>query len=266
MKKHFGLIHNLLIATASIFTSSVLNVEPIFAATFAVSNSEVEIENFSQIPSDVATFTNTETLTNATDGMVRAIANTDADFLQIPPFATNANLSLAFGENQAYLALAESQSEIIGNFEIEEDTNFSFDFSAFLNLETSIDNPSRENARASGDISLLLFDIENNSILDFVNLTGNLTTEGENDFIALQTSDTVNINQAIADSNFGGKEEFLVSFVEGSVERYFADETNLALIEFKRNRVRVKASEPSINLALLVSSGVIGLVLKPRRK
>ena len=50
------------------------------------------------------------------------------------------------------------------------------------------------------------------------------------------------------------------------MNRYFADDTNLALIEVKRNRVKVTAPEPSINLALLLSSGAIGLVLKRRRK
>lgn len=266
MNKNLGLIQNFFLVTAPILASSIFVISPSKAATFAISNSQVGFENFSQIPSDVATFTDTDTLTDGENGRVRAIANASANFLQIPPLAVNSNLSLAFGENQDYLGLAESQSEIIGNFDIEADTNFTFDFSAFLNLETSIDNPPGENARASGDISFLLFDIENNNVLDFFSLTGNLSTEGENDFIALQKSDRVNISQRVVDTNFGGNEESLVAFVGGSYKRNFTDETNLALIEFKRNRVRVTAPEPSISLALLVSSGVIGVVLKRRRK
>lgn len=266
MNKKIRLIQNFFLVAAPILASSAFGISPSKAATFAISNSQVEFENFSQISSDFVSFTDTDTLTDSKNGSVRAIANANVDFLEAPAFATNTNLSLAFGENQDYLGLADSQSEIIGNFDIQADTNFSFNFSAFLNLETSIDNPPAENARASGDISFLLFDLENNNILDFFSLTGNLTTEGENDFIGLQTSERVNISQAVADTNFGGNEESLVAFIRGKYERNFANETNLALIEFKRNRVRVTAPEPSISLALLVSSGVIGVVLKRRRK
>ncbi|MEO1372807.1 MAG: hypothetical protein AAFW70_00470 [Cyanobacteria bacterium J06635_10] len=268
MNKNLKLIKNLFLVAAPILASSVVGVSPSKAATFALSNSEVEFTNFSQIPLEVDTAANFNTDTVGKGGIVTAIADAEAEavFLEVPPFARNENLSLAFGENRDYLGLAESQSEIRGEFDIKAGTNFSFDFSADLNLLTSIDNPPAENARASGDISFLLFDIENNNVLDFFSLTGNLVTSGDNDFIALQKSDNVNLNQAGANRDFVGNQESLVALIEGKYQRNFADETNLALIEVKRNRVRVTAPEPSINLALLVSSGVIGVVLKRRRK
>lgn len=266
MNKNIKLIQNFFLVATPIFASSALGILPAKAATLAFSNSEVEFTNFSQAPSNVGTFTDTETLTIGNGGSVVATAEAEAFFLQVPPFATNSNLSLAFGENQDYLGFAESESEIIGNFDIEAGTNFSFDFTANLNLLTSIDNPPTENARASGDISFFLFDIENNTVLDFLSLTGNLVTEGDNDFIAFQKSDNVNLSQAFANRDFGGQQESLVAFIEGSVKRDFADETNLALIEVKRNRVRVTAPEPSTSLVLLISSGVIGVLLKRRRK
>ncbi len=266
MNKNLKLIQNLFIVTAPILASSILGISPAKAATLAFSNSEVEFTNFSQTPSSVSTSTDADTLTIGNGGSVVAIAQAEAFFLQVPAFATNSNLSLAFGENQDYLGFAKSQSQIIGNFDIEAGTSFSFDFVASLNLLTSIDNPPTENARASGDIFFLLFDIENNTVLDFLSLMGNLVTEGDNDFIAFQKSDNVNLSQAVANRDFGGKEESLVAFIEGSVKRDFADETNLALIEVKRNRVRVTAPEPSTSLALLVSGSIIGVVLKRRRK
>ncbi len=268
MNKNLRLIQNFFLIAAPILASSVLSISPSKAATFGLSNSEVRFTNFSQIPLRVDTFADFDTSTVSKGGEVGATANAEAefDFLTIPPFATNSNLSFAFGENQDYLGLAESESEIRGEFDIKADTNFSFDFLALLNLETSIDNPPTENARASGDISFLLFDIENETVLDSFSLIGNLVTEGDNDFVALQKSDSINVAQKIAQPNFGGKEESLIAFVEGSVNRYFTDDTNLALIEVKRNRVKVTAPEPSINLALLVSSGVITLAWKRRRK
>lgn len=266
MNKNLRLIQKFFLVTAPVLASSVLNISPSKAATFGYSNSEVTFTNFSQIPSNVATFSDTDTLVDGNGGSVIAEAEALPIFLRIPPFATNSNKSLAYGENQDYLGLAESESEIIGNFDIEADTNFSFDFLALLNLGTSIDNPPAENVRVSGDIFFELWDIDNNTVLDYFALAGNLVTEGDNDFVAFEKSDNVNVRQAEADGDSGGKEESLIAYVEGSVDRYFASETNLALIEVKRNRVRVTAPEPSISLALLVSSGVIGVVLKPRRK
>ncbi len=266
MNKNLRLIPNFFLVAAPILASFVLGVSASKAATFGLSNSEVELINFSQIPENVDTFGGVNIETIGKGGMVKAVADADAEFFIIPPFATNSNISYAYGENQDYLGLAESESEIIGYFDIKADTDFSVDYAAILNLETSIDNPPAENARASGDISFFLYDIDNEKVLDYFNLTGNLVTEGDNDFVGFKKSDNVNVVQKISQPNFGGKEESLIAFVEGSVSRYFADDTNLALLEVKRNRVRVKAPEPSISLALLVSSGVIGVVLKRRRK
>ncbi len=266
MNKNFGLIKNLFVAAAPILASSVLGVSPSKAATFASSESNVVFENFSQNFSSGSTFAAADVSTVSMGGSVGAQAQAIAIFSEVPAFAANSNFTEAFGENQDYLASAETESQIIGVFDIETDTDFSFDFSADLNLETSIDNPPAENARASGDISFFLFDIDNNAVLDFFNLSGNLTTEGENDFIASQISDNVELSQTSANADFEGNEESLMAFVEGSYERNFENVTNLALIESKRNRVTVKAPEPSISLALLVSSGIVGVVFKRRRK
>ncbi|MEM9925416.1 MAG: hypothetical protein AAF915_16960 [Cyanobacteria bacterium P01_D01_bin.50] len=266
MNKNLKLIQNFFLVVTPILASSVFGISPSKATTFASSNSRVEFENFSQITTFEVIFSDTDTLSLEKGGTVTAIANAEAVFLENPVSANNTNLSLAFGENQNYLGLAESLSAIRGNFDIEAGTKFSFDFLANLNLQTSINNPPAENARTSGDISFLLFDIEKNNVLDFFRLTGNLVTEGDNDFIALQKSDNVNLREVDSNRDFSGNQESLMASVEGEYKRYFADETNLALIEVKRNRVAVKAPEPSINLALLVSTGVIGVLLKRRRK
>lgn len=267
MNKNFGLIKNFFLVGAPILASSFLGVSPSKAATFALSESVAVFENFSQNPSNVNTFALADVSTSAMSGSVTAEAEAIAIFSEAPAFAINSNFTQALGENQDYLASAESESQLRGVFDIEADTNFSFDFESRLNLETSIDNPPAENARASGDISFFLFDIDNNTVLDFFNLSGNLVTEGDNDFIVSQISDNVNLSETSGNADFEGNEEFLEAFVEGSYKRKFENETNLALIEIKRNRVTVQeVPEPSISLALLVSSGIIGVVLKRRRK
>ncbi|AFY52962.1 PEP-CTERM putative exosortase interaction domain-containing protein [Rivularia sp. PCC 7116] len=266
MNTKHKLIQKLILVAAPVLASSVLAISPSRAATFALSAAEFEFENFSQSPSGVLASTDTDTFSFEENGVAEATAEANAIFLQSTEGGTNFNFTEAFGENQEYLAFAESESELIGSFEIEADNSFSFDFVANLDLATSIDNPPSENARAAGEISFFLFDIDNNTVLDSFDLIGNLTTEGDNDFVALQASDNVNFNQESVNPNFGGLEESLEASVEGSYKRLFTRNTNLALVEFKQNRVLVQAPEPSASLALLVSSGVIGVIMKRRRK
>ncbi|MDY6899633.1 MAG: PEP-CTERM sorting domain-containing protein [Cyanobacteriota bacterium] len=266
---NLSLTQKFFLVAAPVLAASILGVSPSRAATFASSTSEFEFNNFSQPPSTVETFTDTNAVPQVfgEDGIAETKAEADAIFVQVPPiFGANVNLSEASGENQTYSAFADSESRVVGNFEIQADTIFSFDFITDFNLATSIDNLPSENARASGDISFWLLDIENNTILDSFNLAGNIVTKGDNDFVELQASDNVSLNEPFINPNFGGLEESLEVSLSGSFERTFANQTNLALIESKRNTVLAKAPEPSTGLALLLSSSLIGFMLKRKRK
>ena len=269
MNKYSGLLKKFLLLTAPVITSSVLFSTPSKAATFAYSEGYSDFTEFSQNPSNVLTDAGAKTLAIDIDGgaTVSAIAEAEASFLIEPAEAENSSLSAAFGENQEYLGIAESEASVIGNFNIDANTNFSFDFFSNLELATSIDNPPQESARVSGDISFALIDRQSNDVLDFFNLVGNITTEGDDDFVALQKSDNVTINQKFDAPGFGGVQEFLTVSIEGELERFFTEETSLTLIEIERNRAEVKAVVPeaSSSLALLVSSAVIAVLLKRRR-
>ena len=189
-----------------------------------------------------------------------------ASFMVNPPEASNLSMSEALGEGRNYLGLAETEATVVGNFVVEADTPFSFDFSAELDLTTSIDAPPAENATASGDISWALVDTANNNVLDSFSLVGNLTTLGDNDFLALQASENIDLTDPVLDSNIGGNEEFITTVVDGRVERSYNEQRNLTLVELKRTEAKVTAPEPSTNIALLISSSLIGVALKRRRK
>lgn len=263
MKQYQGFTKRLLLVITGAIASCVLASSPSQAATFALSKGEVNFTNFSQSPSNVGTDTDTNTLTIAKDGIVRAFADANATFVAAPS-ASNSSLSLAFGEGRDYLGLAESEARVLGNFVVDAGKSFSFDFNANLNLQTKIDNPPAENARATGDISWAL--IANNSIIDFFSLMGNLTTLGDSDFIVAEESDNVTLSNSLPNFNFGGNKEFATASVQGSLQRFFADKTTLTLVEVKKNRTTVKVPEPSTSLALIFSCGVIGVALKGRRK
>ncbi|MEI2578194.1 hypothetical protein [Scytonema sp. PRP1] len=267
MKQYQAFTKSFLLLLTPCIASSMLAASPSQAATLARSEGVLEFTRFSQNPSTTGTATNTNTVTIANNGMVNAFANAEATFIVAPPTASNSSLSLAFGEGRDYLGLAESEVTVIGNFDVDANTPFSFDFKSNLNLETSIDNPQAENARAAGDISLALLDTTTNSTIDFFSLAGNLTTPGDDDFIAYQKSDNISLGNPVTTSNFGGNQESATASIQGSLQRYFANNTNLTLIEVKRNQARVTSvPEPSTCLALLFSCGVIAVASKGRRK
>lgn len=266
MKQYLQLAMRFWLLLTPAIACSMLTASPSQAATFASSQGLFNFTNFSQSPFQVITDTNTQTLAIAESGMVKALADAEAFFITTPPLASNSSLSQAFGKNRDYLGIANSQASVIGFFDVDAGKDFSFDFLANLNLFSSIDNPPAENARASGDISFALIDVNNNKILDLFSLAGNVVTEGNNDFVAYQNSANITLNNPSIISDFGGKQEFAQASIQGSLNRSFSNNTKIALIEVKRNRVRVAVPEPSTNIALLLSAIVIGARWKRQQK
>jgi hypothetical protein len=266
MKQYKKIVKGILLLATPMVASSILATSPSQAATLASSSGTLNFTRFSQSPTATSTKTDIEALViGIGSGMAAAFADAKAAFIVSPPTASNSSLSLALGEGRDYLGLANSQATVIGNFNVDAGTNFSFDFLGNLTLATSIDNPPAENARAAGDISFALFDRTNKSLLDFFSVAGNLTTEGDDDFIGVQKSDNVTFTNRDTNFNFGGKQEFATASFQGSLQRYFPNQTNLTLIEVKRNRARVSVPEPSTNIAAILVAGVVSVALKRQK-
>ncbi len=264
MKHYLQLTKQFLLVITPLLASSMLVTLPSRAATFASSEGKFQFTGFSQTPLRVVTSSDTSTSTIGESGSVIALAQAEAFFTQkFPAQAFNYSWSVARGENNAYLGEAESEASLLGVFNVKANSNFSFNFAGNLDLSTSIDNPSYENARASGEISFALFDTANDDILEFFSLSGNLITKGDGDFITYEKSDNVTLKNNLAPApSLGERQEFATASVQGFVKRTFASQTNLALIEVKKNKVMVKTPEPSTSLAFLLSCGVVGLVFK----
>ncbi|MDF5726442.1 MAG: hypothetical protein PUP91_39580, partial [Rhizonema sp. PD37] len=244
---------------------SVLITTPSLAVTFARSEGEFNLTNISEKPVETRTITDTNTITIAKDGMVDAFAQAQATF-QIPPQVSNLSLSEALGKGRDYLGNAQSQAVVIANFAVDANNSFSFDFTSNLNLQISIDNPPAEKAEATGEEYFTLIDTDKNSILDFFNIRGSLNTLADNDLIALQKSNNVTLNKLLSTSNFGDLQQQATANVQGSLQRFFANKTNIALVEVKRNQATVQVPEPSTNLALLWCCSVISFATKAKRK
>lgn len=280
--RRFFLLVTPLIATSSLLTS------PSQAATLALSEGEFYLKNFSLDPEVTATVNNANTSTIAKNGEVSATNNTNIDFLLEPPKVINKSLSQAFGENKNYSGLANAEGKVLGNFFVDAGESFSVDFTAFLDLETSIDEPA-ENAKASADIDFLLFDttditdpnllddfferILSNATsnikktpLDFFSLTANVNSFNDEDFITSRKSEYITLSNQDTQFNFGGNAEFATALFEGSLKRSFATPTNLTFIQVRRSQVKVSVPEPSTSLALLFLCALVAVATKARMK
>ncbi|MCV3214555.1 PEP-CTERM sorting domain-containing protein [Plectonema radiosum NIES-515] len=281
--QRFFLLVTPLIATSSLVTS------PTQAATLASSQGEFYLQNFSLDPEVTATTNNANISTIAKDSEVSATNNANIDFLLEPPEVINKSFSQAFGQNQNYLGLANADGKVLGNFFVDAGESFSVDFTAALDLETSIDKPAAENARASADISFLLFDttdIANQGLLDdfftqllsdttpntkktpldFFSLSGNLNSFNTNDFITSQKSEYFTLSKQDTQLNFGGKAEFATALFTGSIKRSFANPTNLTFIQVRKSQVKVSVPEPSTSLALLFVCALVAIATKSKLK
>jgi hypothetical protein len=277
--QRFFLLLTPLIATSSLVTS------PTQAATLASSQGEFYLKNFSLDPEVTATVNNANISLN---GEVSATNNTNIDFLLEPPEVINTSLSQAFGQNKNYLGLANAEGKVLGNFFVDAGDSFSVDFTAFLDLETSIDEPA-ENAKASADISFLLYDttditdqnlLDNffaqllsnpksnipKNPLDFFSLSGNLNSFNNNDFLNTKKSQNITLSNQDTQFNFGGNAEFATALFTGSLKRSFANPTNLTFIQVRKTQVKVSVPEPSTSLALLFLCALVAVATKAKLK
>jgi hypothetical protein len=288
MKKELRLAQSVLFFAAPLVTSSVLLVSPSLAATFASAEANVFLENFSQSPdsSTVSAKTNTVTMTpvgsvlDADEGenassvsagdSATAIAQADSLFFTNPPaFATNTNLSEAFGDQDNFFGFAQSEASVIGEFLLNPAPNstesFSFDFTAFFNLATS-----GEKSTAAADISLVVLggtdpNPANQTVFDFFSVSGELNTLGEDDLFSVDASDNFTLNTFLPSGDFGVdiEEESADLLAMGSYQRQFDRPTYLTFVETKETKATVQAStqvpEPASTLALVIFGGWLSL-------
>lgn len=291
MKTQLTIAQNLLSIAAPILASSVFAASPSMAATFASAQANVFIENFSQTPDDIGVSTQTNTvaivpasseansgndqnvLSSSIRNATNAIAEADAIFLSDnPAFAANSIFSNAFGEGQNFLGLAQSEASVLGRFLLDPEPDgtesFSFDFTAFFDLETS-----GVQSKAIADISFLVLggtepNHTNQTVFDFFSVSGALKTIGQDDVFSVEASDNFTLNTFLPSGEFGGdlEEESASVVAIGSYEREFRRPTYLTLVEAKRTEVTVKAPEPTSIFGLLVFGGLVRLTCRSKRR
>jgi hypothetical protein len=267
MNHHLNFSKVVSLVSTSLWASFVVISSPSYATTFALSEGKFKFVDFNQIPEDVFTNTNTNTVAVDSNGNATTNANANAEAIfNTVAFeaskASNLSRSTALGAGKNYLGLAESVADLKGIFKIAENTTFSFEFTADLNLETSIDNPGVESAKANGNIFLGLFDADKNTLFDSFYLGAGLNTPSDVDFLNFDISKNFSIKNSVTAISTGSKKESARASIEGFFKRTFTKKTNLALVEFKKNETRVSVPEASSFIALLFYSGIASISLK----
>jgi hypothetical protein len=83
MKVAFGIAQKFIQLVAPVVASSAVAISPAQAATFSFSGSQVNLFDFSAVSTAAETFTDTDTVAIAPDGVVNTDANADANFVLI---------------------------------------------------------------------------------------------------------------------------------------------------------------------------------------
>ncbi|MBK4731294.1 hypothetical protein JJD41_15705 [Oxynema sp. CENA135] len=244
---------------------------PVGAATLARSESSLEFYNFSHRAISGEVLLNTDSFVVKGDRASEVTAMSDATglFINEPSseqYIANFTRNLATGSGRHYFGIGESSAKIIGDFSILDDRPFSFNFNGFLSLETNVDSPRQEAARAGGDFSFFLIDLATDRILDRFDLSGYLSSTSDDDFLSFTLTDGVVVDRSENITSLEVNREQAIAALNGSWQRSFEQPTDLRLVELKRTYAEVSVPEPSFCFGLLLFGSWAGLNWKRRSR
>ncbi|MDJ0693720.1 hypothetical protein [Mastigocoleus sp. MO_188.B34] len=297
MKSYSVLVKKIGLRVTPFVTTWVLASSPGLAATLAGSYGDLFFTDFSQQETSALEAVNDADgfAESRTDDSVSDFDNFSSTIAEPSPLEiSNVAESLVFGDGPSYTASATTSPRYFANFDVNRNDTLSFNFSAFLDLNASVDQPGVEYASAAGDISFYLLDttgtsadqrlnflnspqfdptqIGQNNILDSFTLAASIDATGQNNFINNTSSGNISFTSNSGLSSFGpidggnGSEASKSSFVEGSVNRSFKKDSNVTLLAFKNTKSNVKVPEPENVLGSILFAGLLVVAMKARKK
>jgi hypothetical protein len=296
MQKHLRKSQRLSLLLTPVVAASVLAASPTQAATLSFAQAELTITGLGGKFSLIDSLNEAET---------DAISKKEGSFVEVlnSPASTNVSnnpsdptidtfaVSEAYGKEKDYLGIGYTNSKVIGQIDVAQGEELTFNFEAFLDLETGIDNPQFEHAEAIGEVGFWLFDTtglnkqdldkfsddifagSNTNLseraLEYFTLGGNLKTVGSGD--TLESTKSANIflslqDQAVDFEDKDDRKEFATASFQGLLKRSFDKDSKLTLFATRKTQVRVAAPEPSTNLAFLISCGLAAIANNYQRK
>jgi hypothetical protein len=180
---------------------------------------------------------------------VAATVEANALFSTFSPLVSNRLSTQAIGDQGAnYQGIAQGSSTIVGQFLIDnipENNVFSFNFNLSSVLQAFVENPERERAQATANISFLLLggtSEDDQTVLDSFSVSSKLTkTQNfyENSFSTQKSSNfTLNLFETASDQSSNQIN------ILGSYQRNFSTPTYLTLVEVKQTEATTNVPEP----------------------
>lgn len=237
MKLNLKLAQRLFLCITPFVAGSLVATLPSSAATLSYSEGSTNYSNFSHNPLTVWTENSPNTGGSTNNGQVLTQSETEAMFNLERAFSKSVSTVEGNSDND-YAETAQSYTRLFGyQFEVGAGETFSFDFSGFLSLNTSVDYEP-EAASAFGLIAFQLYDInDQENPLGFLTITGNLNSLDNSDFLDVYTSSDITFNPTGTSytANFGGNQETAKTQFTGQFSRLFDRATTLVMREFKSN-------------------------------
>lgn len=226
-------------------TLSLKQIAPSYNSTPNFATAEVcsVFSNYSKPASGTLTDAQTEALVKG--GVATAIANAQAVFNNDQTFSALFNNSLAIGSNGAYQGSSSSKTEVIGNFSVGANQNFSFDFSANLKLaEKDLEKSKNEYNEAHGQASFLLLDTSDFNqpkVLDYFGTSGDLISSKDIHKLIFSASKNVKLKDKNKHPNIESHNgtDLLTGDAIGTYQQTFKSNTNLTLVELDSSAVQV---------------------------
>jgi serralysin len=233
-------------------TSNSINAEAIGSAQFF---------NYSQPASGSLNSADFQVLVKG--GVAFAIANADSIFINNPGFTDLFTETFAEGIEGGFEVESRVSTEVVAAFDIEANQTFSFDFVADISLEaTEIDNPNAAYSEAQSRIGFLVLETSNVNrprILDFAGASGQLISSRKIGRVVPRRGRNVTIASSDTDKDIDGNngEDFVNFFASGSYERYFRNDTQIAVVEINRSFVKLRGDHLIDNLGGDVRYGTL---------
>jgi hypothetical protein len=158
----------------------------------AISTENFIFKNFNQPFLTTRSAADTNSVVSSEDEVL-AIATGDAFFIFDPAIGAEIGVGSitteATGRGTDFEGVAESFASVAGTFFIRAGETFSFEFSGYLQMNTSLQDAETQTANTTGRIAFGVYDFTHEPTrLDFLEVTGGLDTPGDLDFLSFQTS------------------------------------------------------------------------------
>jgi hypothetical protein len=158
----------------------------------AISTENFILTDFNQPLVATRTAIDTNSLVSSKDNSALAAATANA-FFGLSPI-TNQNIGTgdltteATGKGTSF-GVAEGFATVAGAFFVRAGETFSFKFSGYLQMNTSLQNAATQAANTVGRIALGVYDVTRKPVrLDFLEVIGSLDTPGNRDFLSFRIS------------------------------------------------------------------------------